>query len=459
MVDRLMLGSIASLGRDRASCIGPLGGVVVLGLLGLLGCTETHDPPLETATNPNHDRARIAIELPAGLSVGLGAQEPVPLPVETLDVAPGPHTLVLTSACQRVELAVDVAGGHTLVVDRARAQGLEWATLQVTAQDREGKPQIHAVLLGDTVVGGGHGTSTTTVPACPQRVRVAHDGPELLGGVIEDIDFGTQREVVRTVMLAPGPDMVRLPGGKFTLGPPEGMKQRWVDDYGQLIFAQYPVEVAAFEIDRTEVTAAQWMACRKAGGCAEKRELWFVTRHPDDADRPYCNVDTGKLEPVGTPGRENHPMNCVARWEAEDYCRWAGKRLPTAIEWEYAARSGDDRTLWPWGIEDPPRCEHGRGQLGHACTDRGTSPVCSYPTGNTKQGICDVVGNVEEYVDDEPETRPPTPPGEDPWRSPLCMGTSWSSTGSEVFRGAACGRSHRQESQIGFRCARTVTQP
>jgi formylglycine-generating enzyme required for sulfatase activity len=431
---------------------------VLLGLLGLFGCTETQESPGTSEATPSRDRGRLVIELPAGLAVGLDTQEPVPLPVEALEVTPGSHTLVLTSACQRVELVVDVAGGETLVVDRERAQGLAWATLQVTAQDREGKPQLHAVMLGDVVVGGGHGASTTMVPACPHHVRVAHDGPELLGGVVEDIDFGEEREVVRTVVLAPGPEMVRLPGGRFTLGPPEALKERWMEEEGRLIFSQYPVEVAAFEIDQTEVTAAQWMACRKAGGCARNRELWFTTGLPDDADRPNCNVDTGMPVAVGTPGRENHPMNCVARWEAEDYCRWAGKRLPTAIEWEYAARSGDDRTLWPWGIEDP-RCEHGRGQFGPGCTNRGTSSVCSYSTGNTKQGICDIVGNVEEYVDDEPKDRPPTPPGEDPWMSPLCMGTSWSSTGSEVFRGATCGRSHRQESQIGFRCARTVTQP
>lgn len=448
-----MKGWLGSFGPHGSARLGALG---MVSLLGLLACTETEKPPSSSDAAAD-TRGHLVIELPVGIAVGLGGQDPVPLPVDPLSVAPGSHVLVLASACQRVELSVDVAAGQTVVVDRERAKGLEWATLRVTAKDREGKPLLHAVALGDAEAGGGQGTSETTVAACSYRVRVSSSGREL-GGWVEDVDFGKEREAERTVVLAPGPDVVRLPGGKFTLGPPEALKGRWIQEDGLLIFSRYPVEVAAFEIDRTEVTAVQWMACRKAGGCAEKRELWFVTRHPGDADRPYCNVDTGKLEPVGTPGRENHPMNCVARWEAEDYCKWAGKRLPTAIEWEYAARSGDDHMLWPWGNEDPT-CEHGRGQLGPGCKDRGTSSVCSYLRGNTKQGICDIVGNVEEYVDDEPEDRPPTPPGEDPWKSPLCMGTSWSSTSSEVFRGTTCGRSLRQEPQLGFRCARTAVQP
>lgn len=438
--------------------LGSLGALAMVSLLGGLGCTEADRPHSASEATVADTRGHLVIELPVGISVGLGGQEPVPLPVEPLSVAPGSHVLVLASACQRVELALDVAAGQTLVVDRERATGLAWATLRVTAKDREGKPLLHAVMLGDAEAGVGQGTSETTMPACPQHVRVSSREQSGLGGWVEDIDFAKEREVERTVVLAPGPDMVRLPGGKFTLGPPEALKGRWIGEDGSLIFSQYPVEVAGFEIDRSEVTAAQWMACRKAGGCQRNRELWGVTRLPGDAERPFCNVDTGKLEPVGTPGRENHPMNCVARWEAEDYCSWAGKRLPTAVEWECAARSGDDRSLWPWGNDDPT-CEHGRGHLGPGCRDRGTSSVCSYPTGNTKQGGCDFVGNVEEYVDDEPEDRPRTPPGEEPWKSPLCMGTSWSSMSNEVFRGTTCGRSPRQEPQLGFRCARTVIQP
>lgn len=455
-----MLGCIVSHRTGRSSRLGSLGRaslLVSLVLLPPLGCTEASKSPSSADAAPANELGRIAIELPVGISIGLGEQEPVPLPVEPIAVAPGSHTLVLASACQRVELAVDVAAGETLVVDRERAQGLSWATLQVTAKDRDAKPLLHAVELGDAVAGGGHGTSQVTVPACPYRMRVSFDGPDALGGVVEDIDFGRERAVTRAVVLAPGPDMVRLPGGRFTLGPPEALIKEWTDEAGYLIVGRYPVEVTAFEIDRSEVTAAQWMACRKAGGCVEKRELWYATLRPADRERPYCNVDAVELEAVLKEGRELHPMNCVARWEAEDYCRWAGKRLPTAIEWEYAARSGDDRTRWPWGNE-AATCEHGRLHLGPDCREPGTVPVCSYPRGMSKQGVCDLVGNVEEYVDDEPETRPPTPPGEDPWESPRCMGTSWSAGDEPVFRESICGRRDNQTARAGFRCARTLAR-
>lgn len=424
-------------------------------VLAWLGCTETDRPPSASDAAAADTRGRLVIELPVGISVGLGGQDPVPLPVDPLSVAPGSHVLVLASACQRVDLALDVAAGQTVVIDRERAKGLEWAMLRVTAKDREGKPLLHTVALGEAEAGGGQGVSETTVPACSDRVRVSSSGQGELGGFMEDIDFAKEREVTRTVVLAPGPDMVRLPGGKFTLGPPEAMKERYLDDYGQLIFAQYPVDVAGFEIDRTEVTAAQWMACRKAGGCARNRELWWTTTHPSDAERPFCNVDTGKLEPVMTPGHEDHPMNCVARWEAEDYCKWAGKRLPTAIEWEYAARSGDDRTLWPWGNEERT-CDRGRAYQGLGCEQPGTVPVCTYPKGVTKQGLCDIVGNVMEYTEDVPETRPPSQAGEHSWEGFTCMGSSWAGGPEEVIHGGPCIQHYKQESSLGFRCARTM---
>jgi len=447
-----MLGSFGPLRPARAPCLRSLGWAW---LLALLGCTDAGKPPVASDETSASGRGRIAMELPVGISVGIGGQELVPLPVEAVGVAPGSHVLVLASACQRVELAVDVAAGEMVVVDRERAKELEWATLRVTAKDREGKPLLHAVALGDVEAGGGQGTSETTVPACPYRVRVSSSGAGELGGVVEDIDFGEERAVERAVVLAPGPDMVRIPGGKFTLGPPEALKERYLDDYGQLIVSQYPVEVAGFEIDRSEVTAAQWMACRKGGGCAENTTLWWATTLPSDAERPFCNIDTGKLEPEVTPGREEHPMNCVARWQAEDYCRWAGKRLPTAIEWEYAARSGDDRTLWPWGNDDPT-CDRGRIQIVSTCSDLGTVPVCSHPKGSTKQGVCDFVGNVEEYVEDVPETRPPPKLGSRRWEGFTCMGWGWQGYGKDLLFGSPCVGIARQEAHVGFRCARTI---
>ncbi len=178
---------------------------------------------------------------------------------------------------------------------------------------------------------------------------------------------------------------VGLPAGRFHFGCEpqdpdcEGDEQPGSD-----------VDVAAFALMKTEVTKAAWDRCVVAGACSAL---------PPPKDNPGCS-DRG-LE---------HPVNCVTLPEATAFCRWVGGRLPTVIEWEYAAKSGGSR-VFPWG-DDMPWGEgyaHNKiNEVGDADGFDGTAPVGRYPAGTTPWGLLDIGGNVWEWTssDYNPKTKP-----------------------------------------------------
>jgi formylglycine-generating enzyme required for sulfatase activity len=103
----------------------------------------------------------------------------------------------------------------------------------------------------------------------------------------------------------------------------------------------HEVRVEPFDLDRTEVTVHEYDDCVRAGRCvaAPTTVAWSgVTEAEHALYDDACNGDRAD--------RQDHPVNCVDAAMAETYCRWAGKRLPTEEEWEYAACAGDcDRAL------------------------------------------------------------------------------------------------------------------
>lgn len=153
----------------------------------------------------------------------------------------------------------------------------------------------------------------------------------------------------------------------------------------------------AFAIDRFEVSNRDWDACVAAEGCSarvlEDCTLFSVARGRElRADVP---------ESMTAP---DLPAGCVSYPEAEAYCAWRGGRLPSAEEWERAARSGDDR-LQPWGpFALPGLLNWGERILrdfpipGRVDGFELTAPVDSYRSGTTDNGIYNLLGNVEEWV-------------------------------------------------------------
>ncbi|WP_437708652.1 bifunctional serine/threonine-protein kinase/formylglycine-generating enzyme family protein [Sorangium sp. So ce448] len=248
----------------------------------------------------------------------------------------------------------------------------------------------------------------------------------------------------------PAPDMVRMPAGRFTMGSAKGGKSE-----------RPPHEVTltrAFDVDRTEVTVAAYQRCVEAGRCTPSGLHGPRTTDADVEQR-------GALCTAADPAKSQHPISCVDQAQAAAYCAFAGKRLPTEAEWEYAARGADGRE-YPWGNE-PPGCAHavvsrppGQGCGGRG---RGTQEVGSAKAGASSSGALDMAGNVWEWVADgwDPgvyargaQTDPQVPAT---GSRGVLRGGSWdfsASTAKATFRLAY----DREAGDVstGFRCVRSV---
>jgi formylglycine-generating enzyme required for sulfatase activity len=176
--------------------------------------------------------------------------------------------------------------------------------------------------------------------------------------------------------------MAALPRGTFRAGERTGPLRDTVTYH----------RVAPFLLDATEVTVAAYGACVEAGRCtpAAGTVRSEDIRRSERAERSsHCNQ--------ARADRAEHPVNCVDWAQARAYCEWAGKRLPSEAEWEWAARNGAAGTPFPWGDEPPGTRICWRGGAAEGGAAPGTCPVGSHPEGDTA-GIADLAGNVAEWT-------------------------------------------------------------
>ena len=192
--------------------------------------------------------------------------------------------------------------------------------------------------------------------------------------------------------------MVRFNGGRVKIG---------TDDRGEAYDNERPRHVVAvrpFEIDVHPVTNGQYLEFMQAGGYT-RRELWseagrrWLEESQAGSPKYWFRSSEGWLtrvmDRVGSP-EPDHPVCHVCYHEAEAFARWAGKRLPTEIEWETAASWDPDagrKLRYPWG-DAPPSREHANlDQLGF-----GTAAVAAYPLNRSPIGCCGMIGDVWEWT-------------------------------------------------------------
>ena len=193
-----------------------------------------------------------------------------------------------------------------------------------------------------------------------------------------------------------------------------------------------PASVEKFSMDTTEVTNKEYYNFVQAnpewqkGGSDAKR----------GADKNYLKHWNENAYP---PEKYNHPVVYVSWHAAEAYAKWAGKRLPTENEWEWAARGGLEGKKYPWG-DDPIDTE----KANYDFNVEDTVDVGQYPA--NKYGLKDMAGNVWEWCSDAYE-------GDEDSR--VLRGGSWLDS-AQFVRVSARGWSTPKftSSYIGFRCAR-----
>jgi formylglycine-generating enzyme required for sulfatase activity len=286
--------------------------------------------------------------------------------------------------------------------------------------------------IDDQQIGSYIPTAPETFKETPFSLLVdaySKDGG-LVTGYFDDVrvgQFGQSPTVAEAgqVWVSPidGAEMVHVPAGEFMMGSDKyGMEQ-----------PVHTVYLEAFYIDKYEVTNARYRACVEAGACSQ----------PDNTDR------------YNDPSYAEHPVVYVDWYQAEAYCQWAGKRLPTEAEWEKAARGTDGRT-YPWG--EGIDCDHA--QYSEECGGQIVS-VGSKPKGASPYGALDMAGNVWEWVADwygkDYYSRSPgrNPPGPDSGTYKALRGGSYPD-GLGIGRSAIRGwyNPDAQYYYVGFRCAR-----
>jgi formylglycine-generating enzyme required for sulfatase activity len=177
-------------------------------------------------------------------------------------------------------------------------------------------------------------------------------------------------------------------------------------------------------VDTLETTVAAYNECVTAGKCTT------------------VGLDCSAQATWAKAGKEQQPVVCIDYDQANAYCDYRGKRLPTLEEWEWVARSGDEARTYTWGNEAPSDqlCWTGKQRQTESCN------VGTHPADKTATGALDMAGNVLEFVTTERDAKSPVR---------IAKGGAWNGGDAALFTNGRLG-GFRKEYRCGFLGVRCV---
>jgi len=253
--------------------------------------------------------------------------------------------------------------------------------------------------------------------------------------------------------------MVLIPAGSFQMGWDPLSSDQWSGSDVEVESPLHTIYLDGYYMDINEVTNSQYAQCVGAGVCAAPISYTWEGRLIY-RDNHYGDAQYG-----------NYPVTYVSWADADTYCTWMGKSLPTEAQWEKAARGGSDTRMYPWGNATPTcsllnfRDLGGADWCGTNLNGVVTAPVGSHPDGVSPFGIMDMAGNVMEWVADdgiddyysyfEPDQWPhnPVAVADPPTNIKILRGGSYANDDYYVRVSRRLFGGGGPDSLTGFRCA------
>ena len=283
--------------------------------------------------------------------------------------------------------------------------------------------------------------------------------------------------------------MVKVPAGEFIMGSNNTGEAQAGKEFGNAkpwYLDEHPqrkVKTPAYFLDQFEVTNGQYREFVHKAQHAPPT-LWVDNGYilslkmeklaPLDVEQLrrlvtkvfHLDVDTTKMDKEqllkAVKDRlvvmDKLPVTYVSWFDADAFCRWADKRLPTEMEWEKAAR-GPQGNEFPWGAE----WAAGKSNSGDESWDDGVAPVGSYPSDKSPFNVYDLAGNVSEWVDDWYKSYPGSDYKSDDFgtKYKVIRGAAWGREGHyaiKLFQRGAYRFNLSPDStlaDLGFRCAKS----